>query len=144
VRTVYWFWSIVVLVLVVLQIGFAGYGAFYAANKLEDEGSSITDKTFEDGFGLHIGFGYLVWLAVIVLLVIGVIAGVGRWRLGKHGVLALLLTLQILLAWFGEAAPVIGVFHPLNAFVILGLSIAIVWGGWQARKTATPAVAPAT
>ena len=100
-RTVYWFWSIVVLVMVVLQIAFAGYGAFYAAHKLEDEGSSITDKTFEDGFGIHIGFGYLVWLAVMVLLVIGVIAGVGRWRLGKHGVLALLLTLQILLAWFG-------------------------------------------
>ena len=63
-RTVYWIWSMVVLVMVILQIGFAGYGAFYAAHKLEDEGSSITDKTFEDGFGLHIGFGYLVWLAV--------------------------------------------------------------------------------
>ena len=47
----------VVLVMVVLQIGFAGYGAFYAAHKLEDEGSSITDKTFQDGFGLHAGFG---------------------------------------------------------------------------------------
>ena len=56
----------------------------------------------------------------MVLLVIGVIAGVGRWRLGKHGVLALLLTLQILLAWFGGSVPAIGAFHPLNAFVILG------------------------
>jgi hypothetical protein len=144
VRTVYWFWSIVVLVMVVLQIAFAGYGAFYAANKLEDEGSSITDKTFEDGFGIHIGFGYLVWLAVMVLLVLGVIAGVGKWRLGRHGVLALLLTLQILLAWFGGAVPAIGAFHPLNAFVILGLIISIVWGGWQERKAGTIAAAPAT
>jgi len=144
VRTVYWFWSIVVLVMVVLQIAFAGYGAFYAAHKLEDEGSSITDKTFEDGFGIHIGFGYLVWLAVMVLLVIGVVAGVGKWRLGKHGVLALLLTLQVLLAWFGGAVPAIGAFHPLNAFVILGLTIAIVWGGWQERKAGSAAVAPAT
>ena len=143
-RTVYWIWSMVVLVMVILQIGFAGYGAFYAAHKLEDEGSSITDKTFEDGFGLHIGFGYLVWLAVMVLLVIGVIAGVGRWRLGKHGVLALLLTLQILLAWFGGSVPAVGALHPLNAFVILGLTISIVWDGWQARKAASAAVAPAT
>ena len=143
-RTVYWIWSMVVLVMVVLQIGFAGYGAFYAAHKLEDEGSSITDKTFEDGFGLHIGFGYLVWLAVMVLLVIGVIAGVGRWRLGKHGVLALLLTLQILLAWTGGSVPAVGALHPLNAFVILGLTISIVWDGWQARKAASATVAPAT
>jgi len=144
VRTVYWVWSMVVLVMVILQIGFAGYGAFYAAHKLEDEGSSITDKTFEDGFGLHIGFGYVVWLAVIVLVAIGVIAGVGRWRLGKHGVLALLLTLQILLAWTGGSVPAVGALHPLNAFVILGLTISIVWDGWQARKAASAAVAPAT
>ena len=143
-RTVYWFWSIVVLVMVVLQIAFAGYGAFYAAHKLNDEGSSITDKTFEHGFGIHAGFGYFVWLAGIVLLVIGVIAGVGRWRLGKHGVLALLLTLQVLLAWFGSEIPAIGAFHPVNAFVILGLTLSIVWGGWQARKAVSPAVAPAT
>lgn len=143
-RTVYWIWSMVVLVMVVLQIAFAGYGAFYAAHKLEDEGSSITDKTFEDGFGIHIGFGYLLWLAVMVFLVIGVIAGVGKWRLGKHGVLALLLTLQILLAWFGGSVPAIGGLHPLNAFVILALSFSIVWDGWQARKAASSAVAPAT
>lgn len=143
-RTVYWVWSIVVLVMVVLQIAFAGYGAFYATSKLQDEGSSITDKTFEDGFGIHIGFGYLVWLAVMLLLVIGVIAGVGRWRLGKHGVLALLLTLQIILAWGGSESPVTGAFHPVNAFVILGLTLSIVWDGWQARKAASTAVAPAT
>ena len=143
-RTVYWVWSMVVLVMVILQIGFAGYGAFYAAHKLEDEGSSITDKTFEDGFGLHIGFGYVVWLAVIVLLAIGVIAGVGRWRLGKHGVLALLLTLQILLAWTGGSVPAVRALHPLHAFVILGLTISIVWDGWQALKAASAAVAPAT
>jgi uncharacterized membrane protein YhaH (DUF805 family) len=144
VRTVYWVWSMVVLVMVVLQIAFAGYGAFYATHKLEDEGSSITDKTFEDGFGLHIGFGYLVWLAALVLLVLGVVAGVGRWRLGKHGVLAVLLTVQILLAWFGGSVPAIGAFHPLNAFVILALSLSIVWDGWQARKAGSSVVAPAT
>ena len=143
-RTVYWVWSIVVLVMVILQIGFAGYGAFYAAHKLADEGSSITDKTFDDGFGIHMGLGYLVWLAAMVLLVIGVIAGIGRWRLGKHGVLALLVTLQVVLAWGGESNPATGALHPLNAFVILALLFAIAREGWLARKSAPAAVAPAT
>jgi uncharacterized membrane protein YhaH (DUF805 family) len=144
VRTVYWVWSIVVLVMVILQIGFAGYGAFYAAHKLADEGSSITDKTFDDGFGIHMGLGYLVWLAAMVLLVIGVIAGIGRWRLGKHGVLALLVTLQVVLAWGGESNPATGALHPLNAFVILVLLFAMVREGWLARKSAPAVVAPAT
>ena len=145
-RTVYWFWSIVVVVMVALQIAFAGYGAFYATDKLSEEGSSITDKTFEDGFGIHIGFGYLVFLAGIVLLILGLIAGVGRWRLGKHGLLALLLFVQVQLAWIGGDVPAIGSLHPLNAFLILGISIAIVLEGWQARKAGAtaPEAAPAT
>ena len=144
-RTVYWFWSIVVMVMVALQIAFAGYGAFYATHKLEDDGSSITDKTFEDGFGIHIGFGYIVFLAGVVLLVLGLIAGVGKWRLGKHGLLALLLFIQIQLAWGGGSQPIVGALHPLNAFLILGVTIAIVMEGWQARKVAAapPEVASA-
>jgi len=144
VRTVYWIWSMVVLVMVVLQIAFAGYGAFYATDKLSEDGSTITDTTFhEDGFGLHTGFGYLVFLAGAVLLILGLIAGVGRWRLGKHGVLFLLLFVQIQLAWIGGSAPAIGALHPINAFVILGLSGSIVWGEWERRKSsAAPEPAP--
>lgn len=143
-RTVYWVWSMVLLVMIVLQIAFAGYGAFYAAGRLDEEGSTIDDKTFEDGFGLHIGFGYLVFLAGVVLLLLGLIAGVGRWRLGKHGIVALLLFIQIQLAWAGGDVNAIGALHPVNAFLILGLVISIVWDGWQARKAASSAVAPAT
>ena len=51
-RTVYWVWSMILLGMVVMQIGLAGYGAFYAANKLDDEGSTIDDKVFMDGFRL--------------------------------------------------------------------------------------------
>ena len=125
----------VVLVMVVLQIGFAGYGAFYAAHKLEDEGSSITDKTFQDGFGLHAGFGYLVILAGLVLMIIGLIAGIGKWRLGKHGLLFGLLFLQLWLAWIGFEVPFpVGFLHPINAMLILSLSSWISWGEWQRRK----------
>jgi hypothetical protein len=142
VRTVYRWWSALLFVLIVVQVGFAGYGAFYAASKLDAEGSTIDDETFMDGFGLHAGFGYLVILAGLIFLVIGLIAGVGRWRLGRHGLLALLLVVQLFLAWFGSEVPVIGSFHPINALVIFAVA------GWTARDewrlhraAATPAAA---
>ena len=138
-KTLYKWWAGLLLVCVIVQIGFAGYGAFYAAHKLEDDGTTIDGDKFEHGFGAHIGFGYLIWLLTIVFLVIGIAAGIGRWRLGRHGVLFLLVTLQILLAWFGGAVPAIGFFHPVNAFVIAGMLVWIVLDTWRA-----PAAAPAT
>lgn len=143
-RTVYWLWSMVVLAMVVVQIGLAGYGAFFVANKLEDEGSTINDDVFMDGFGLHAGFGYLVILSGLVLMVIGLIAGIGKWRLGRHGLLFLLLFIQLWLAWIGFAVPFpVGFLHPINAFLILALISWIVRDEWQRRKAAQSAE-PAT
>jgi hypothetical protein len=139
VRTLYKWWAGLLLVAVVLQIGFAGYGAFYIANKVDGEGKSIDDSGFTDGFGLHMGFGYLIWLLGLIFLVIGIAAGIGRWRLGRHGVLALLLTLQVLLAWFGSAVPAIGFFHPVNALLIFTLLLWIVHDTWRGRPAAEPA-----
>ena len=147
-RTVYWVWSMVVLVMVVMQIGLAGYGAFFAANKLEDEGSTIDDKVFEDGFGFHVGLGYLVIARRTGPVVIGLIAGIGKWRLGKHGLLFGLLLLQLWLAWIGLRQPFpVGFLHPINAFVILGLTLVdrAQTSGMRvrrARQAATPAPAP--
>jgi hypothetical protein len=131
---------------IVVQIGLAGYGAFDAAAKFEDEGTLVGEDAFNHGFEPHIALGYLMWLFGIVFLLIGIAAGVGKWRLGRHGVLFLLLTLQVLLAWFGFEFPVIGFFHPVNALVILGLTGWIVrdeWRLWRDRKadTAAPATA---
>ncbi len=134
----------VVLAMVVVQIGLAGYGAFFVANKLEDEGSTINDDVFMDGFGLHAGFGYLVILSGLVLMVIGLIAGIGKWRLGRHGLLFLLLFIQLWLAWIGFAVPFpVGFLHPINAFLILALISWIVRDEWQRRKAA-PSTEPAT
>jgi hypothetical protein len=121
---------------IVVQIGLAGYGAFYAANKLDDEGSTIDDEVFMDGFGLHAGLGYLVILLGLVFMVIGLAIGIGKWRLGRHGLLFLLLFVQLWLAWIGFAVPFpIGFLHPINAFLILALSSWISWDEWQRRKT---------
>jgi hypothetical protein len=135
VRVLYRWWAVLLFLLVVVQVGFAGYGAFYAANKLEDEGSTINDDTFMDGFGLHAGLGYIVILAGLIFLVIGLVAGIGRWRLGNHGALAGLLILQMFLAWFGFEVPaVFGFLHPVNALLIFALSGSLAWAEWRGGR----------
>ena len=62
-------------------------------------------------------------------MIIGLIAGIGKWRLGKHGLLFRLLLLQLWLAWIGFEVPFpVGFLHPINAFLILGLTAWIVLG----------------
>lgn len=128
-KVVYKWWAALLFVAVVVQVGFAGYGAFFVAEKLDGDGKTVDEDAFMDGFGLHAGFGYIVWLLGLVFLVIGLVVGIGRWRLGKHGALFGLLTLQVLLAWFGFEVPAIGFFHPVNALLIFALL------GWIAHET---------
>ena len=139
-RTLYWAWSMILTAAIVVQIGLAGYGAFYAANKLDDEGATIDDDTFMDGFGLHAGLGYLVILLGLIFMIIGIAAGIGKWRLGRHGLLFLLLFVQLWLAWIGFELPFpVGFLHPINAVLIVALSSWISWDEWQRRKAGTTA-----
>jgi hypothetical protein len=130
VEAVYRVWAAIVAAAVLLQIGFAGYGAFFVASKVDD--NPVNQDTFDDGWGMHLGFGYLVVLLGLLFLLVALGARVGRQRtlrvLGLFG----LMILQVLLAWFGEAAPFIGVLHPINAFLILGLSASIAYQAWRA------------
>ena len=50
-KTLYKWWAGLLLVCVIVQIGFAGYGAFYAANKLDDEGTTIDRTSSSTGSG---------------------------------------------------------------------------------------------
>jgi hypothetical protein len=124
---------------IVVQVGLSGYGAFYAANKLEDEGSTIDEDVFFEGFGAHAIVGYLVLIGALVLLVLGIAAGLGKWRLGRHGLLFGLLILQVLLAWFGFEVPAIGFLHPVNALLIVAISGMISWDEMRARRGAAAA-----
>ena len=137
-RTAFRYWAWLVLVVGVLQVGLAGYGAFYAANKVED--STIDDDVFMDGFGLHAGVGYLVVLAGLVLLILAAVARVGRPLLTRSAILFGLLILQVLLAWFGFEVPAIGFFHPVNALVIIALAGSIAMSA-QRGEPAAPATA---
>jgi hypothetical protein len=141
VAAVYRYWAAIVFLAVLVQIGFAGYGAFYAANKADD--NKITKKVFEHGFDLHSGFGYTVVLGGILLLLIALAGRLGRPRIVKALALAILLVVQVLLAYAGFAVPALGFLHPLNALVIFALSGSIVHGQWRGVQGRPPAAGAA-
>jgi heme A synthase len=139
--TVYRWWAAILTLAVVVQIGFAGYGAFNAAEKIEDN-DSISKKAFEDGWDPHTGFGYIVFLGAVLLFLLALVS-----RPGRRGVLwalavPLLVILQIVLAWIGESVGVLGFLHPINAFVILGVLGSLTGRLWRGRTGVPAAAAP--
>jgi Family of unknown function (DUF6220) len=144
-QAVYRIWVTILTAAVVLQIFFAGYGAFDAASKLEDEGSTIDQDAFNSSFDPHIAFGYLIFLGTLVLLLLSFGAR-GKSRILRSLGVVLLVMLQIVLAWTGGGVPyVAGGLHPINAFVILGLLGSITYREWKAKQEiaeAAPATAP--
>jgi hypothetical protein len=151
VRTAYRFWITLLWLAVIAQIAGAAYGAFYSAQKLgdqsgPDEQRMISEKVFDHGFGFHTGFGYLIFLAGIVLLLIALGA-----KLGKRGVLLalgvpLLVALQIVLAWASESVHAIGILHGLNALVIFGYTGWLTGQAWRAKRaerSTQPVASPA-
>ena len=140
-KAVYRYWAWLVFLLVIVQIGFAGYGAFYVANAVDD--NPVNQDKFDDGFGIHAGFGYLVVLSIILFLVIAFAARVGKQRLIKNAVLFGLAILQVILAWIGFAVPAIGFLHPVNALLIFALSGSLAWSSWRTAPTAEPMAATA-
>jgi hypothetical protein len=145
-RTFFRWWLVLMIAAIVLQIGFAGYGAFDTADKVSN--GTVDEQSFEDSFGAHIGFGYLVVLGGLLTFIFALAARVGRPRvLYALGIFGLLI-LQVLLAWTGGAVPaVFGALHPLNAFVILGATVGLAVRMWREPEPVTetaPEPAPAT
>jgi heme A synthase len=139
--TVYRWWAAILTLAVVVQIGLAGYGAFNAAEKVEDN-DSISKKAFEDGWDPHTGFGYIVFLGGVLLFLIALAS-----RPGRRGVLwalavPLLLILQIVLAWIGESVGELGFLHPINAFVVLGVLGSLTGRLWRSRAGVPVTTAP--
>lgn len=124
---------------IVVQVGFAGYGAFNAIDKA-DNGATVTKKTIENGFDPHGVVGTLV-LVVMLLLVIAAAAGrVGslyvKWAVG----LFVLGLLQMLFAYLGtKSAPVGGFLHGINALAIYAGAAVLAHRAWTQRPTGTVA-----
>ena len=137
---VFRWWAVVVFAAVLLQIAFAGYGAFYVVDKADDASKTLTNHQVNHGFNPHSSFGYLVILLGILLVPLAFAARVDRGRKQWSIVIAVLLVVQFFLAVLGWTWAPLGFLHPLNALAIAavsGMLARIEWRG-GARATATP------
>ena len=140
--TIYRYWLTLLFLAVVAQIAGAAYGAFYAAQKLGDQQGSdehklISEKVFDHGFGFHTGFGYLIFLASIVLLLLALGARLGKRRTLFALAVPLAVIVQIVLAWASESTHAIGILHGINALAIFGLTGYMTHQAWRDARAAT-------
>jgi hypothetical protein len=148
-RTIYRYWLTLVWLAVVVQITFAAYGGFYAADKLGDQKGSdetkmISEKVYDHGFGLHNALGYLIFLGSVVLLLLALGARVGRRRILLSLAVVAAVALQIVLAWISEAVHGFGFLHGLNALVLFGLTGSMTGMAWRRHRAGEEAAAPAS
>jgi len=130
----YRFWAMVVFVAVLVQIGAAGYGAFYA----DKHANALSGKKFDHGFGLHIALGYLLFLATLLLLIFSFAARLGRKRVLRTLALFWLVLLAIVFALAGHSVPAVGALHPLDALAVVALSGYLAHNARRVREPAAP------
>ncbi len=133
-RTVFRYWLWLMALAVIVQIGFAGIGAFDAADKAT--AGSVDEDGFYDSFTLHAALGTLLVLGGLITFLLALAARVGRKRvvhaLGIFG----LLIVQMVLGWTGQELPeVLGFLHPINAILILGAVFSLAAQEWRGRMT---------
>ena len=150
-RTIYRYWLTLLFLAVVAQIAGAAYGGFYAAQKLGDQKGSdehklISEKVFDHGFGFHTGFGYVIFLGAVVLLLLALAARLGKRRILFSLAVPVAVAVQIVLAWISEGVHAVGILHGINALVVFGLVGYLTGQAWRGARAAAPAVpaAPAT
>lgn len=142
-RAAYRWWATWVFAAIIVQIGLAGYGAFYLAGKTDDNGVVNPDTSFDHAFTPHIFWGYfVVGVSILILFVIGLVGGIGKWRLGRQGILFLLFFLQVVLVGAGDATPYAGFFHPINALMMFTLTGSIVYTAWRAVEAESTETVP--
>jgi hypothetical protein len=134
-RAIYKFWAALVFVAVLVQVGAAGYGAFYVSNKLQDKGDVMDHKMFDHAWNFHGIFGTILIIAMILLLLLGLAARLGRPAIWWPLALAVAGVLQMFLAALGTSVPGLGFLHPLNALAIFALSGLIAHRAWRASAT---------
>jgi hypothetical protein len=139
----HWAWfllrgvTVLFFVGVILQFFFVGVGLFgMHVGDTVDKASSLQ---------LHRGFGWvLAELGLVLFLVLTLVAWPKpRKIMGLYLLLAALCPVQIILATTGVHHRFVGMFHPVNAAILLGLSGFLAHYGWV-RGRKNPAAAPAS
>ena len=91
-------------------------------------GSAIPQLGGTGSWATHRDFGYGIGLLALVLLVVAIVAGMGRRRIGQAAGLLVLYVVQSSLPDLDPGLPAAAALHPVNALVMFGL------GFWYARR----------
>jgi len=102
-----------------MQIFLAGLGVFRSA----------------ETFATHRDFGYMLELLPLVLLALGLVAGLGRRMALLAAAIFGLFLLQSVFVNLRETAPEIAALHPVNGFLITLLAIVLARDAWIARAS---------
>lgn len=129
-RTIFRYWLWLMLIAVVVQIGFAGIGAFDAADKAT--AGSVDEDAYYDSFELHAALGTFLVLGGLLTVLLALAARAGRQRVFHAlGIFALLIV-QMVLGWSGQELPeILGFLHPINALIILGAVAMLTTRMWR-------------
>ena len=123
---------------VIVQFFLVGYGLFDMKHGATVDNAKSLDP--------HRGFGFILTdFGSILLLLLVLLAWPKRKLLARWILLAVLAFVQGILAAVGYKHWVVGMFHPVNALLVLGLSGYLAHYAWTRRKgeeEPAPAVAP--
>ena len=121
---------------VIVQFFLVGYGLFAMRH-----GATIDNAKSLDA---HRGLGFLLSdLGSVLMLILVLLAWPARRLLGAWILLAVLAFVQSILATAGYKHWGLGMFHPVNAVVLLGLSGGLAHYAWTTRQEKQDAPAPA-
>jgi hypothetical protein len=122
---------------VIVQFFLVGYGLFAMKH-----GATIDNAKSLDA---HRGLGWILSeFGAGLMLILVLLAWPARRLLGAWILLAVLAFFQAILAASGYHHWGLGMFHPVNAIILLGLSGRLAHYSWTTRKSQDPASAPAT
>ena len=114
---------------VVVQVALAGYGAFYAVDKADDDGS-ISKHGVEHGFNAHAALGTIIVVVMLLLVIVAAAARLGKpWLQWSAGIFGLGIV-QMLLAWLGSAVAALGFLHAVNALAIYAATALLAHRAW--------------
>jgi hypothetical protein len=137
-RTIYR-WSLTLMfAAIIVQIGFAGLGVFDALDKAA--AGSVDEDSFLDSFFPHAVLGQLIVLSSLVLLILALVARVGKQRVLQSLGLLVLFVAQMFLGWTGQELPaVLGLLHPINAVFLLAAIGLLMQREWMLARRGEPA-----
>jgi len=94
-------------------------------------GRGVFDNPLQ--FSTHRDFGYTLSIVPVLMLVVGLIARVGR-RLTVFAIVAFVMfILQSVFVAARESSPMIAALHPVNGFLILLVAIEMAREAWLMR-----------